>query len=86
MLYQCHYCFAVHALEEVQDYICVGQQKYNGDCRAVLFVKMRKGFQLTPEVRKKIEKTVEVELWVDCVPEAIIEVPDVPVSKIILSL
>ena len=73
-------CISVHSLEELQDYICVAQQRQNGDNRAVLFVKMRKGYKLTPEIRKKIEQTVYNELWEDCVPECIVEVPDIPVS------
>lgn len=70
--------FAIHGLEELQDYICVAQQRDNGDNRAVLFVRMRKGYKLTPEMRRKIEITVESELWEDCVPECIVEVPDIP--------
>ena len=72
---------AVHSLEELEDYACVSQQKFNGDCRAVLFVKTKQGFKLTPQIRVKIEKKVDEELWEDCVPELILEVPDIPVSR-----
>lgn len=73
---------SVHSLDELQDYICVSQHKYNGDCRAVLFVKMRQGLKLTPEIKAKIEKKVDEELWEDCVPELILEIPDIPVRQI----
>lgn len=73
---------SVHSLDELQDYICVSQHKYNGDCRAVLFVKMRQGLKLTPEIKAKIEKKVDEELWEDCVPELILEIPDIPVREI----
>lgn len=70
--------FAIHGIEELQDYICVGQHKFNGDARAVLFLRLKKGYSLTPELRSKVETTVENELWDDCVPEVILEVPDIP--------
>lgn len=70
--------FAIHSLDELQDYVCVSQQKYTGDSRAVLFVKMKPGLTLTPEIRKKMEKKVDEELWEDCVPELIVEVPEIP--------
>ncbi|XP_054720351.1 acetoacetyl-CoA synthetase-like, partial [Uloborus diversus] len=70
--------FAIHQMEELQDYICVGQDKYNGDTRAVLFVKMRKGHSFSQQIREKIANTINRELWVDYVPQVILEVPDVP--------
>ena len=76
-----YFLILVHSLDELQDYICVSQQKYNGDCRAVLFVKMRQGIKLTPEIKSKIEKKVDEELWEGCVPELILEIPDIPVSQ-----
>lgn len=76
----------VHSLDELQDYICVPQQKYNGDSRAVLFVKMRPGLKFTPEIRDKIEKKVDEELWEDCVPELILEVPEIPVSNLMVDV
>ena len=79
----CLKMYLVHSLDELQDYLCVPQQKYNGDSRAVLFVKMRPGLKLTPEIRTKIERKVDEELWEDCVPELILEVPEIPVSIIV---
>ncbi|GIX78907.1 acetoacetyl-CoA synthetase [Caerostris extrusa] len=34
--------FAIHQMEELQDYLCVGQDGCDGDTRAVLFVKTEK--------------------------------------------
>lgn len=73
-------CISVHSLKELEDYICVGQRRDNGDSRAVLFVKMQKGYTLTPEMKSKIEKCIEKELNVDFIPECIVEVPEIPVS------
>lgn len=70
--------FAIHSLDELEDYLCVSQLKYNGDSRAILFVKTRLGCRLTPEIRDKIAKKVDDELYEDCIPELIIEVPDIP--------
>ncbi|PRD28109.1 UNVERIFIED_CONTAM: Acetoacetyl-CoA synthetase [Trichonephila clavipes] len=70
--------FAIHGMEEIQDYICVGQKKWNGDSRAVLFVKMRNGYAFNPEFKNKIANKIKKELWEDCVPELILEVQDIP--------
>ncbi|GFY75890.1 acetoacetyl-CoA synthetase [Trichonephila inaurata madagascariensis] len=70
--------FAIHGMEEIQDYICVGQNKFNGDSRAVLFVKMREGYAFTPEFKDKLVNKINGELWEDCVPELILEVQDIP--------
>ncbi|GIX73434.1 acetoacetyl-CoA synthetase [Caerostris extrusa] len=73
--------FAIHDIEEIQDYICVGQNKSNGDNRAILFIKMKQGYKFTPEFREKIMQKIDDELWTDCVPEVILEVPDIPRSE-----
>ncbi|GFX05659.1 acetoacetyl-CoA synthetase [Trichonephila clavipes] len=70
--------FAIHGMEEIQDYICVGQNKSNGDSRAVLFVKMREEYAFTPEFKDKLVNKINGELWEDCVPELILEVQDIP--------
>ncbi|GFS28658.1 acetoacetyl-CoA synthetase, partial [Nephila pilipes] len=67
-----------HGMEEIQDYICVGQNRFNGDSRAVLFVKMRDGYAFTPEFKDKIVDKINSELWEDCVPELILEAQDIP--------
>lgn len=70
----------VYEMEELEDYICVGQQRENGDNRAVLFVKMRKGFKFTSETKQKIGESIAREIDDYFIPECIVEVPDIPVS------
>ncbi|KAG8195206.1 hypothetical protein JTE90_027949 [Oedothorax gibbosus] len=70
--------FAIHNMEELQDYLCVGQDGADGDSRAVLFVKLKKGQRFTPALKKKIEATINDELWCDYVPQVILETPDIP--------
>ena len=72
----------VHSLDELEDYICVAQQKYNGECRAVLFVKMREGKKLTSSIKAKIEQKIVEEMLLQCIPQLILEIPDIPVSDI----
>ncbi|GIY39596.1 acetoacetyl-CoA synthetase [Caerostris darwini] len=70
--------FAIHQMEELQDYLCVGQDGCDGDTRAVLFVKLKKGHSFTPQLREKIASTINRELWEDYVPQVIVETPDIP--------
>ncbi|KFM70538.1 Acetoacetyl-CoA synthetase, partial [Stegodyphus mimosarum] len=70
--------FAIHNIEELQDYICVGQDREDGDTRAVLFVKVKKGYTFTQQLKEKIAHTISKELWVDYVPQVIREVADIP--------
>ncbi|CAL1298496.1 unnamed protein product [Larinioides sclopetarius] len=69
---------AIHNIEEIQDSICVGQQKDAGDCRAILFIKMKDGYSFTPEFKNKVAQTIESELWCDCVPQLILETKGIP--------
>ncbi|XP_035213933.1 acetoacetyl-CoA synthetase-like isoform X1 [Stegodyphus dumicola] len=70
--------FAINEMKEIMDYICVNQSRNDGECRAVLFVKLKEGYEFTPELKAKIAETIERELWEDCVPEVILEAPDIP--------
>ncbi|GFY65923.1 acetoacetyl-CoA synthetase, partial [Trichonephila inaurata madagascariensis] len=70
--------FAIHDMEEINDYICVGQTNSEGDVRAVLFVKLRDGLTFTPALRDKIAETIDEALWRDLVPEVILDVKDIP--------
>ncbi|GIY37652.1 acetoacetyl-CoA synthetase [Caerostris darwini] len=69
--------FAIEELEELKDYICVGQDRSDGTSIIVLFVKLKDGYIFTPKLKKKIENVIELELT-DNVPEVILEVPDIP--------
>ncbi|XP_035225624.1 acetoacetyl-CoA synthetase-like [Stegodyphus dumicola] len=76
---KCPFCISlVHNIEELQDYICVGQDRDDGDTRAVLFVKVKKGYAFTQQLKEKIAHTISRELWVDYVPQVIREVADIP--------
>lgn len=63
------------------DYVCVSQYNKEMDERVVLFVKMRPGNKLTEDVKLDIKRVIEEALTVEHVPEVIIKVPDIPVSK-----
>ncbi|GIY37650.1 acetoacetyl-CoA synthetase [Caerostris darwini] len=76
---QFSYHLIVGEIEELEDFICVGQDGWDGTQRAVLFVKLKKGYRFTKQLKSKIEKSIERELG-DNVPEVILEIPDIPVS------
>ncbi|XP_071038561.1 acetoacetyl-CoA synthetase-like isoform X1 [Parasteatoda tepidariorum] len=70
---------AIHDMEEIRDYICVGQTRdSDGEHRAVLFIQMKDGYTFTPEFKKKVEQKIFDELWVDCVPQVILQIPEIP--------
>ncbi|XP_055933995.1 acetoacetyl-CoA synthetase-like isoform X2 [Argiope bruennichi] len=71
--------FAIHQMEELDDYICVGQTNLKGDQRAILFVKMKNGYSLTEDIKEKIRLTIAKELSQYHTP-TIIEVPDIPIN------
>ncbi|KFM80141.1 Acetoacetyl-CoA synthetase, partial [Stegodyphus mimosarum] len=70
--------FAIHGMEEIMDYICVSQNRGDGECRAVLFVMLKDGYEFTPKLKEKIASTIYKELWEYCVPQVILSVPDIP--------
>nr|XP_042903857.1 acetoacetyl-CoA synthetase-like [Parasteatoda tepidariorum] len=70
--------FAIHDMEEIQDYICVGQTRYDGEMRAVLFIKMKQGYKFDSDMKEKITQRITKELWMDCVPDVILEIQDIP--------
>ncbi|GFT14729.1 acetoacetyl-CoA synthetase [Nephila pilipes] len=70
--------FAIHDMEEIEDYICVGQTDSDGTVRVVLFVKLKKGLVFTPELREKISQKILRELWFELVPEVILDTKDIP--------
>ncbi|GBM53490.1 Acetoacetyl-CoA synthetase, partial [Araneus ventricosus] len=70
--------FAIHDMEEITDYICVGQTSPDGDVRVVLFVKLTEGVRFSPDLSQKICQKVESELWRELVPEVVLDVKDIP--------
>ncbi|KAG8195201.1 hypothetical protein JTE90_027944 [Oedothorax gibbosus] len=69
---------AIDQMSELEDYICVGQDRWDGESRAVLFVKLKKGLSFKEELKKKIEETIIKELSEMNLPQVILEVPDIP--------
>lgn len=70
--------FAIHEIEEIVDYICVGQTNSEGTVRVVLFVKLNNEVIFTPELREKISRKIQYELWYELVPDVILDVKDIP--------
>ena len=67
----------VEQLEEIADSVVVGQP-WNNDVRVVLFVKLKPGYELTDDLKKRIRTTLKENASPRHVPAKIIEVPDVP--------
>ncbi|MBS3779580.1 MAG: acetoacetate--CoA ligase [Desulfovermiculus sp.] len=67
----------VEQLEEIADSVVVGQP-WNNDVRVVLFVKLKPGYELTEDLKKRIRTTLKENASPRHVPAKIIEVPDVP--------
>ncbi len=67
----------VNAMEEIQDSLAIGQ-KWKGDERIVLFVKLAPGVEFTEDLEKKIRKTIRENLSPRHVPAKIFPVKDIP--------
>ena len=67
----------VNQLKEVFDCLVIGQ-KWKGDQRIVLFVKLTKGVKLTSKLEDKIRLILKVEASPRHVPSLILQVPDIP--------
>ena len=67
----------VERFEEIADSMAVGQD-WKGDQRIILFVKLARGFQLTEDLKNKIDRALREEASPRHVPALIIEVPDIP--------
>jgi len=67
----------VEKFKEIADSLAVGQ-KWKGDERIILFVKMAEGYKLTDELKNRIRKVLREEASPRHVPALIIEVPDIP--------
>lgn len=66
----------------VEDSICVGQRRpQESDERVILFLKMRKGAKFDQELMRRIKTAIRTSLSSRHVPEVIVEVKDIPVSK-----
>lgn len=67
----------VETLPEVLESIAVGQD-WRGDVRVVLFVKLREGLMLTPELIHTIKSTIRAHETPRHVPAKIIQISDIP--------
>jgi acetoacetyl-CoA synthetase len=67
----------VEQFDEVLEALCIGQDWQN-DVRVVLFVRLRDGATLTPELTDAIKKRIRENCTPRHVPAKIVAVPDIP--------
>ncbi len=67
----------VQKIDSIEDSLAIGQE-YHGNQRIVLFVKMKGGNELTPDIDKAIRKTLRENASPRHVPEVILSAPDIP--------
>ena len=70
----------VEQVPEVLESIVIGQD-WDKDVRVVLFVRLRDGVTLTPEIEKKIKDQIRKNTTPRHVPAKILQVPDIPRTK-----
>jgi acetoacetyl-CoA synthetase len=70
----------VEKLDEVVESIVIGQD-WEGDVRVVLFVRLREGKSLTPDLVKRIKDTIRANTTSRHVPAVILQVADIPRTK-----
>jgi len=67
----------VEALPEVADSLAIGQ-RWKGDERIILFVKLQEGLQLTDNMRDRVRGTIRTRLTPRHLPRKVIQVADIP--------
>ena len=67
----------VELLDEVVEGLVIGQQ-WDNDVRVVLFVRLRDGLTLTPELTAKIKEQIRRNATPRHVPAKVIQVADIP--------
>jgi acetoacetyl-CoA synthetase len=70
----------VEQVEEVLESIVIGQD-WDNDVRVVLFVRLRDGVKLTPDLEKRIKEQIRRNTTPRHVPGKIIQVSDIPRTK-----
>jgi acetoacetyl-CoA synthetase len=65
-------------IPEIQDALVVSLELPDGSFYMPLFVKLNEGYQLTPELVEKIQRTIREELSPKHLPDAIVEAPGIP--------
>ncbi|XP_035221467.1 acetoacetyl-CoA synthetase-like [Stegodyphus dumicola] len=68
----------VDKFPEIVDSICVSQYSKNLAERAVLFLKIKEGYQFNKDLESRIREMIGSELTPRHIPEVILEVPDIP--------
>lgn len=70
--------------DKVNDSLCVGQRRpQDKDERVLLFLKMRPGHKLDPELMLSVKAAIRKGLSPRHVPAFVLEVSDIPVSTIL---
>ncbi len=67
----------VEALPEVADSLAIGQ-RWKGDERIILFIKLQEGLKLTDNMRDRIRGTIRTRLTPRHLPRKVIQVADIP--------
>jgi acetoacetyl-CoA synthetase len=67
----------VEKMEEIADSLAIGQ-RWKGDQRVILFVKLAQGNELTEDLKNRIKKTLREKASPRHVPAKIIAIPDIP--------
>jgi acetoacetyl-CoA synthetase len=70
----------VEAIPEVLESLAIGQE-WDGDTRVVLFVKLREGVALGPELVERIRRRIRDNTTPRHVPAKIVQVADIPRTK-----
>lgn len=70
----------VEKIPEILESIAVGQE-WQGDVRVILFVKLREGFSLTPELVDTIKRNIRTQTTPRHIPAKIIQIADIPRTK-----
>ncbi len=70
----------VELLDEIVESLVIGQ-RWDNDERVVLFVRLRDGMSLTPELREKITRQIRENTTPRHVPARIVQVQEIPRTK-----
>jgi acetoacetyl-CoA synthetase len=69
---------SVESIQAVKDSLIINIEKDNGDSYMPLFIVLKEGFELTNDLKKRINQTLRQDYSPRHVPDVIIEVPDIP--------
>ena len=73
----------VETFHEISDSLCVAQRKADRmDERVVLFVILREGSELTPDLLKALRNAIRKQLSARHVPSVILPITAIPVSRV----